>query len=183
MVQFRALGCAALLFSVALAARMKIEVHVGHSDPQEPATVTACEDDEIWGKIMASPDVASIRSIPCKEITGSIVNYLGDEELVISNLEAEIARLIEAIEDKRKNEASEMLGDAQIEEIITGSVAVEGSFGSVETAKSTACGKPGKRPRLPFDAGFTRKASSFLWENEVGVTNVSSRMQSILGSW
>lgn len=153
MCPFRALGCVALLFSISMAARMKIEVHEVHSDPkEEPAAVTVCEDDEIWGKIMASPDVASIRAIPWKEITDSIVNYLNDEDLVISSLEAEIATLIAAIDEKKKSEEAEVLGDEQIQELITGSVAVEGSFGSVEIAKSTACGKPGKRPRLPFDA-------------------------------
>jgi len=153
MCPFRALGCVALLFSISMAARMKIEVHEVHSDPkEEPAAVTVCEDDEIWGKIMASPDVASIRAIPWKEITDSIVNYLNDEDLVISSLKAEIATLTAAIDEKKKSEEAEVLGDEQIQELITGSVAVEGSFGSVEIAKSTACGKPGKRPRLPFDA-------------------------------
>merc|ERR1719458_480847 len=86
------------------------------------------------------------------EITDSIENYLSDEDLVISNLNAEIAELTKAIEDKKKSEEAEIINDAVIEDLITKSVSVDASFGSVEVAISTACGKPGKRPRLPFDA-------------------------------
>merc|ERR1719458_2331062 len=86
------------------------------------------------------------------EITDSIENYLSDEDMVISNLNAEIAELTKAIEDKKKSEEAEIINDAVIEDLITKSVSVDASFGSVEVAISTACGKPGKRPRLPFDA-------------------------------
>merc|ERR1719458_1208582 len=86
------------------------------------------------------------------EITDSIENYLSDEDLVISNLNAEIAELTKAIEDKKKSEEAEIINDAVIEDLITKSVSADASFGSVEVAISTACGKPGKRPRLPFDA-------------------------------
>lgn len=43
--QFRALGCAASLVSVALADRMKIEVRGGQSDPQEPAAADCMKSE------------------------------------------------------------------------------------------------------------------------------------------
>merc|ERR1719361_1775186 len=91
MYHFRALAFAALL-SVADAARMK-EVHDRFQDPEEKvATETVCEDDAIWGQIMASPDVGSIRAIPWKEISDSIENYLDNEGLITSNLQSEIQK-------------------------------------------------------------------------------------------
>merc|ERR1719361_1106143 len=150
MYHFRALAFAALL-SVADAARMK-EVHDRFQDPEEKvATETVCEDDAIWGQIMASPDVGSIRAIPWKEISDSIENYLDNEGLIISNLQSEIQKLQEEISKKQAAAVSKMLSDEQIEELITGSVSSDGSYGSVEIAKVSACGKHRKPHRVPPD--------------------------------
>jgi len=152
MCQFRALAIAALL-SAAYGARMRIETRNNFDDPEEKLTgVTVCEDDVIWGQIMASPDVRSINAIPWKSIGDSISNYLSDEETIITNLEAEIQRLKAEIKNKKSSAVSQLLSDDQIQDLITGSVSSEGSYGSSEIAKQTACGKPGKKPRVPADA-------------------------------
>jgi len=141
------------LFSIATAARIKTEVHRKLSDPQDTvASVTVCEDDAIWDKIMASPDVGSIRAIPWKDISESIINYLENEGVIISSLEEEIQKLDDEIKKKKAASVSQMLNDDQIQKLITESLSAEGSYGSVETAKVTACGKPGKKPKVPFDS-------------------------------
>merc|ERR1712008_189775 len=76
---------------------------------------------------------------------------MGDEESIITNLEEEIQKLQE-IKNKKSSSVSQMLSDDQIQNSVSGSVSSEGSYGSVETAKKTACGKPGKRPRVPADS-------------------------------
>jgi hypothetical protein len=152
MYHFRALAFAALL-SAANAARMKVEVHDKFHDPEEKvAAVTVCEDDAIWEQIMASPDVSSIRAIPWKTIGDSMENYLESEGMIISSLQSDIQKLQREISDKKTAAVSKMLSDEQIQELITGSVSSDGSYGSLETAKKTACGKPGKRPRVPADS-------------------------------
>jgi DNA repair exonuclease SbcCD ATPase subunit len=103
-------------------------------------------------KIMASPDVRSIRAIPWQEIKNSIENYLDNENTIISNLETGIAALELEIKAKKKATASQPMSNEQIQQIITATVSAEGSYGSVEKAKVTACGKPGKRPRVPSDS-------------------------------
>jgi len=148
MYHFHSLTSAALLFSIATAARIKTEVHRKLSDPQDTvASVTVCEDDAIWDKIMASPDVGSIRAIPWKDISESIINYLENEGVIISSLEEEIQKLDDEIKKKKAASVSQMLNDDQIQKLITESLSAEGSYGSVETAKVTACGKPGKKTK------------------------------------
>jgi len=142
-----------LLFSVASAARMKPEVHHMLRDPEEKvASVTVCEDDAIWETIMASPDVGSIRAIPWKDVSESIMNYLENEGVIIGNLEEEVQKLEDQIKKKKAAEVSQILSDDQIQKLIIDSISIEGSYGSVETAKITACGKPGKKPKVPFDS-------------------------------
>jgi len=154
MTRFHAFAsAAALLCYAAMAARMKMEVHDEHADPNGGvAAVTVCEDDAIWDKIMASPDVGSIRAIPWKEISDSMANYLSNEAVIIGNLENEVDKLKEEIKRKKAAEVSDILSDQKIQELISESVAAEGSFGSLENAKTSACGKPGKKPRVPFDS-------------------------------
>jgi len=138
---------AALLFSVAMAARMKIETHEYLDDPKESASsVTVCEDAEIWGKIMSSPNVDSIRAIPWHDVKQSIGDYLTDEGQKINDLEQRVAKLKAEIEKKKKTEVSKMMEPNQIQGLIADSVSVEGSYGSLEMAKQTACGR--KKPRV-----------------------------------
>jgi len=154
MIHFRVAASAAVLLSFsAMAARMKIEVHDQHIDPGETvAAVTVCEDDAIWDTIMASPDVSSIRVIPWKEITDSMDNYLSNEGVLVGNLVREIEKLEVEIQEKKSAKVSQVFSDEQIQQFITDSVEATGSFGSVDGAKTSACGKPGKKPRVPFDA-------------------------------
>jgi len=161
MSLFRVLASAVVLFSMAQAARIRLDIQeqqqkhqldIQHTDPDEVAAVTVCEDDAIWEKIMAAPDVGSIRGIPWKEISDSINDYLSNEAVLIGSLESEVENLRQEIERKKAAEVSEIFSDEQIQTLITGSTSAEGSFGSVENAKTSACGKPGKRPRVPFDS-------------------------------
>jgi len=125
-----------------------MENHEKVHDPEEKvAFVTVCEDDEIWGEIMASPKVERIRAIRWNDVSKSINNYLEDEQVIISNLDEEIQRLDSEIKKKEAAEASADLNDQQIQNIVKDSVSAEGSFGSVEIAKDSACGKPGKGKR------------------------------------
>jgi hypothetical protein len=144
MYHFRALAFAALL-SAANAARMKVEVHDKFHDPEEKvAAVTVCEDDAIWEQIMASPDVSSIRAIPWKTIGDSMENYLESEGMIISSLQSDIQKLQREISDKKTAAVSKMLSDEQIQELITGSVSSDGSYGSLETAKKNSMRKAGQ---------------------------------------
>merc|ERR1712129_429779 len=141
------------LLTAASAARMKVEIRDKVLDPDEKVvSVTVCEDDAIWAQIMASPDVSSIRAIPWKSIDESITNYLGDEKLLVTNLEEEIQKLQLEIRNKKMASVSQLLSDDQIQNLVSGSISSEGSYGSLETAKKTDCGKPGKRPRVPADS-------------------------------
>jgi len=155
---FHVLAWAPLLF-LAKADRMTIEMHDHHLDPLdgEPTAVTVCEDDTIWEQIMASPDVSSIRAIPWKDITDSMANYLSDEALLISNLEGEVEKLREAIESKKNADVSAIFTDEQIQTLIAGSISTENSFGSIENAKNSKCGKPGNQPRVPFESSIKAK--------------------------
>jgi len=71
---------------------------------------------------------------------------------MMANLDAEIEKLSQAIESKKKAEVSQELDTEQIQSLISQSVETEGSYGSVENAKSSGCGKPGKKPRVSFDS-------------------------------
>lgn len=146
MNRFHALASVAvLLFYPARAARVKMMVHEENVEPDGGvAAVTVCEDDAIWDKIMASPDVSSIRAIPWKEISDSMSNYLSNEAVLIGNLQNDIEKLSEEIAKKKAAEVSQVLSDAKIQELISQSVAAEGSYGSLENAIHSACGKPGK---------------------------------------
>jgi len=152
MIHFRVAASAAVLLSFsAMAARMKIEVHDQHIDPGETvAAVTVCEDDAIWDTIMASPDVSSIRAIPWKEITDSMDNYLSNEGVLVGNLVREIEKLEVEIQEKKSAKVSQVFSDEQIQQFITDSVEATGSFGSVDGAKTSACGKPGKKTACSF---------------------------------
>jgi len=148
----RAVASAAVLFHVATAARVEVNLTSKENATKQDKVVSVCEDDSIWDKIMASPDVSSIRAIPWKEISSSTINYLGQKAVLIANLETEIEKLSQAIKAKKEAEVSQEFNDEQIQSLITQSVETEGSYGSVEDAKNSACGKPGKTPRVPFDA-------------------------------
>jgi len=95
---------AALLFSVATADRMTNESQELLGDPENKArSVTVCEDDEIWGKIMSSPNVDGIRAIPWQDVKQSIGDYLTDEGNRIEDLEQRILKLEEEIGKKKES--------------------------------------------------------------------------------
>jgi len=148
MCKFHAMAFVALLFSVANADRRTVEVR-GPADSSDGklASLTGCayDGDGIWDKIMASPDAASIRAIPWKDIIDSITNFLNDKETNIGILE-------KVIDDLNQYEVPKTMSKDLIEALITSSFSAEGSYGSVENARSSSCGKPGKTPRVPFDA-------------------------------
>jgi hypothetical protein len=45
-----------------------------------------------------------------------------------------------------------MLSDEKIQKLTTESVSYDGNYGSLEKPNIIACGKPGKRPRVPADS-------------------------------
>jgi len=154
-----AVASAAVLFLVATASRVEVNL-TGKQDStgqagvevDHLATEPVCEDDTIWDKIMASPDVNSIRAIPWNEVSSLTVKYLSQKAVLIANLETEIKKLSQTIKVMKEAKVSQEFNDEQIQSLITQSVETEGSYGSVEDAKNSACGKPGKTPRVPFDA-------------------------------
>jgi len=148
----RAVASAAVLLCVATAARVKFDLTHKRDPTEQMVPVTVCESDSIWDKIMASPDVGSIRAIPWQEVSSSITDYLSQEAVLIANLQTEIEKLSQTIMTKKTAEVSQDFDEVQIQGLIKQSVETEGSYGSVDNAKSSACGKPGKKPRVPFDA-------------------------------
>jgi len=126
-------------------------------NPIAPATV--CGDEELWRMVTANPDVRSIRAIPWADIVRSIDNVLGDQHLLISNLESSISSLMRSIGEKEAMHSSQDLTADQVREIIEVCVSAAGSFGSLDNAKITKCGKPRFRPRMPPDAAAVAEAA------------------------
>jgi len=153
-----AAASAAVFFHAATAARVEVELH-GHRDPNQPADklvpVTVCEDDTIWDKVMASPDMNGIRAIPWKEITESISGYLEQESILAEAWEKEIESLKAEIKKKKETEASVELNQEQIQHLISQSLETPESFVSLQNARSSGCGKPGREPRLSSGAYYT----------------------------
>jgi len=109
--------------------------------------------------VTANPDVRSIRAIPWADIVRSIDNVLGDQHLLISNLESSISSLMGSIGEKEAMHSSQDLTADQVREIIEVCVSAAGSFGSLDNAKITKCGKPRFRPRMPPDAAAVAEAA------------------------
>lgn len=58
---------------------------------------------------------------------------------------------------KKNAEVSSAFSDEQIQTLIRNSISTENSFGSVENAVGSKCGKPGNKPRVPFEASTHAK--------------------------
>jgi len=152
MVLCRFLPAAALLVRTSLASRLSSRLSDWNAQAGVIAPITVCGDEELWSKMTANPDVRSIRDIPWADILRSIDDVLTDQRVLISNFESSIVSLARSIDAKKAGHNSQDLSADQIRSIIVACVSATGSFGSLDNAKATKCGKPRFRPRMPPDA-------------------------------
>lgn len=64
--------------------------------------VTICGNDQIWSTITSPSTARAIKAINWKSIDDIIVDYVGDHESLVKGIDAEISRLKEVIEKKKK---------------------------------------------------------------------------------
>jgi len=107
--------------------------------------VTICGNDQIWSTITSPATARAIKAINWKSIDDIIVDYVGDHESLVKGIDAEISRLKEVIEKKKRKGVSRAITQEEVENLVDQSVKDESAFGSKLAAEETACGKPGKR--------------------------------------
>jgi len=118
-------------------------------------SVTICGNDDIWSDITRPTTVRGVKGIQWKEKDDIMKDYVGDHKGFVATADAQITKLKQKIEEKKGKATSREITKEEIESLVEKAVVDDESFGSIEMAQATTCGKPGGRlngKRPPRDA-------------------------------
>jgi len=118
--------------------------------------VNICGDDDIWEDITSPKDPNGIKAIDWKGIDGKMKGYVDNHQHLVKSSDGVIKNLKKRIEEKKAKVTSRTTENTEIEDLVEKSVSHGTSFGSLEAAKVTRCGKPGKKfqDKKPSPASF-----------------------------